>query len=920
MIRYRPENLKDRMRRLIGIILVTLFLTGCKTSFKSNFRDFNAYYNTFYNAKKSFNLGQKRSEEQGRNYNTLLPIRIHETPMGAGSGDFQNAIDKGADILRKYDETKWVDDALEIIGKSYFYRREYFSADEKFEELYLTSENEVMKQRAVYWKGRALLELKIHNQGVQYLTEQLSLFDDSWKEGLEFQVRAVLAQHYVERENWVNAIDQLTISVPKLPKKAYKERGYFLIGQIHEILGNNDEAFEAYDQVTKNYTNYDIQFEAQKKKAEVARALGKSDEAYKVFSSMVRDDKNTEFISELNYELGKTEQDRGNFDRAEEIYINILRDPRIKPGAVTKARVYNGLAEINRFEYNNFEQAAAYYDSASGVNANREELPEEYNANELAISFGEYARLKEEIFLQDSLLWLGLLPQNKLDSVIVELENKKREEIERLKQEQEERRNTLVNVNSSENQNNRGQNAERNGFLSHKNPVMLADASQQFNAIWQGRPLVDNWRLSSLIVNEVIEQNEEGKANGGGASTGENQVFINIDLSSVPFTPKEQDSVRNYIASLNYELGNLFFLSLNLPDSAETYFKKVLEERPNSTVAPVSLYSLSELYSIRKEDDKARETAKELLDIYPGSIYADRVIETYGFERPDIINETEQNPMEEYFGLVENEELSDTLKSVLLTEFEKEYRGEKIGARALFDAIHGYIMIAKKDSGFTFDLSMWNQFNNEWEESINEFERVQDSARIALVDTNLTVSDSLYFSGVLDSTLTKPDFGDYFPYRGEYWDSTRNSIQIFLENYPQSVYVGQVGTLDVEFALPVDPVDENIVENEEPELNPSTEYLSCTELQQDVYIRGGTNNFLNSVRFPDGVDDDEISFLFFINMRGIIDEFKLSSETQNQELIDSFIVAIEQNVSFDPVLVDGEATPVSCEVTFNLNP
>ncbi|MBO6524959.1 MAG: tetratricopeptide repeat protein [Balneolaceae bacterium] len=903
------------MRKLIGVFLVVLFFSGCKTSFKSSFRDFNAYYNTFYNAKKSFSQGQKRSDEQGRNYNTLQPIRIHETPMGAGSGDFQNAIDKGADILRKYDETKWVDDALEIIGKSYFYRREYFSADQKFDELYLSTENQVMKQRAVYWKGRALLELQVHNQGVQYLTEELALFDGEWKEGLEYQVRAVLGQHYVERENWVNALDQLVIAVPELPKKEYKERGYFLIGQLHEILGNNEEAFEAYNKVTKNYTNYDIQFEAQKKKAEVARKLGNSEEAYKVFSSMVRDDKNTEFISELNFELGKTEQDRGNYKRAEEIYIRILRDQRIKPGAVIRARIYNGLAEINRFEYNDYESAAAYYDSASSMNANEQELPEDFNAKEFASSFGEYARLKNEIYLQDSLLWLGQLPQDKFDSVLVVLENQKREEIAQLQREQEERRNTLINVDASGNQNTQQQNTERNGFLGNKNPVMLAEASQQFNALWGSRPLVDNWRVSSLIVNDVQAQNEADTENQG-LNTGEaGQVFVSIDLSRVPFAPKEQDSVREDLSTLHYELANLFFLSLNLPDSAETYFNKILEERPNSEVVPVSLYSLSELYAIRNENINAEETARELLNRFPNSVYADRVIETYGFERPEVLDEVVEDPRSEYFSIVQYEALNDTSKAEMFSEFEENYRGLKIAGRALFDGIQTYIAIAKKDSGFTEAIAEWNQLNEEWKTRINSFEIEKDSARIALSDTNIANSDSLYFSGLLDSTLTEPEFKDVFPYRGTYWDSTRSKINLFLSNYSTSVYANQVKTLELEFEFPVDPSTENPVEVT-PELNPSTDYVSCDDIDQNVFIRGGTDNFLEFVEIPSGIQEDEISFLFFINFRGIIDEFKLASDTQNQELINAFVKGIEEYVSFDPVLVEGEATPVSCEVRF----
>lgn len=156
------------MRNLWVSIVIILIISGCGSSFKSNFRDFNAYYNTYYNAKQSYNRGLKKSLEQDRTYNTLLPIRIYETPKGAGAGDFENAIDKGASVLRNYDETKWVDNALEIIGKSYYFRNEYFNAIQKFDELYVNADDIELRQRSVYWKGRVLLELQAYNEAFNF--------------------------------------------------------------------------------------------------------------------------------------------------------------------------------------------------------------------------------------------------------------------------------------------------------------------------------------------------------------------------------------------------------------------------------------------------------------------------------------------------------------------------------------------------------------------------------------------------------------------------------------------------------------------------------------------------------------------------------------------------------------------------------
>ncbi len=909
------------MRRILSVVLVMMIFMGCKSSFKSNFTDFNAYYNTFFNAKKSFKIGEEKSENQARDYNTLQPLRIYETPLGAGAADFQNAIDKGADILRKYEDSKWVDDALLIIGKSYFYRKEYFSADQKFEEIYLSSVNDEIKQNAVLWKGRVLLELELYNQGVQYLTEQLALLEGEWVKGIEFQVQTVLAEHYVERENWVNALDQLNTSVKKLPKKEYKERGFFLIGQLNEILGDSEAAFDAYNEVSKYYTNYDLQFESQKKQAEVARSLGKSDEAYKVFAKMVRDDKNSEFISELNYELGKTEQDRGNYEKSEDIYINILRDTRVKPGVITRAKVYNGLAEINRFNYNNYELAAAYYDSAAKVNAPEDELPEDFNAQEFAISFGDYSELKNEIHLQDSLLWLGGLSQEKFDSVLVELENKKREEFARLQKEQEERRNTLINVDPSSSTNTGDESIERNGFLNYKNPVLLAESSQQFRALWNSRPLLDNWRVSSLIVDNIQSQIESDTNNESTNNTGDgNEAFISIDLSRIPFTVQAKDSVKDEIASLHYELANLFFLSLNLPDSAEYYFNKVLNERPNSSVAPVSMYSLSELYSIQNNNNQAYSEAEELVRKYPNTVYADRLIDKYDIEKPDVSEIDEADPRTEYLEIINSDALTNEDKVTSLISFEAGNKGTRFGAQGLFKAIETYILMAKMDSGFVEKIEDWNQMNKAWSDKKEELEIMQDSARVFLLDSTISSIDSLSYVSLLDSTIAEPDLKMTFPYRGEYWDSTRSKIEYFIAGYSQTQFNERVVRLKNEFGIPLDDTISEVVEDNVSEVDESQDsnYLSCDEIDQNIFIRGGEQNFLNKVIIPEGVQEDEISFLFFINNRGIIDEFKLSSETQNEELLEAFINTINENVSFEPVLVNGVASPVSCEVTFQV--
>ncbi len=432
---------------------------------------------------------------------------------------------------------------------------------------------------------------------------------------------------------------------------------------------------------------------------------------------------------------------------------------------------------------------------------------------------------------------------------------------------------------------------------------------------------MDNWRVSSLIVDNIQSQIESDTNNESTNNTGDgNEAFISIDLSRIPFTVHAKDSVKDEIASLHYELANLVFLSLNLPDSAEYYFNKVLNERPNSSVAPVSMYSLSELYSIQNNNNQAYSEAEELVRKYPNTVYADRLIDKYDIEKPDVSEIDEADPRTDYLEIINSDALTNEDKVTSLISFEAGNKGTRFGAQGLYKAIESYILMAKMDSGFVEKIEDWNQMNKAWSDKKEELEIMQDSARVFLLDSTISSIDSLSYVSLLDSTIAEPDLKMTFPYRGEYWDSTRSKIEYFIAGYSQTQFNERVVRLKNEFGIPLDDTISEVVEDNVSEVDGSQDsnYLSCDEIDQNIFIRGGEQNFLNKVIIPEGVQDDEISFLFFINNRGIIDEFKLSSETQNEELLEAFINTINENVSFEPVLVNGVASPVSCEVTFQV--
>lgn len=899
------------MQKKITLLLITVLFIGCGTGLKSSWGNFTAYYNTYYNAKKNYKTGLDKVLNANVVYNPQQPIRIHEVPINAGVQDFDKAIEKGAEILRKHKNSKWVDNSLNLIGKSYYFKKDYFSADQKFQELALTTKDESLIQESILWRSRVLLEMELYGQGIQYIIQELNDREGVWNPNNEAELKVILAEYYVVQENWEDAILELNESLPRLRSKKYRERGYFLLGQLYERTDNYREAFQAYTKVEDYYFDYNLQYLALRKSAETARILGDNESSLDTFTKMMKDDKNTEFKTELDYEIARTYQERKEYRNAEGIYKNILKNTIDRPTSETKALVYNGLAEVYRFGYDNFEMAAAYYDTSSRQNAAIQKLPESYNAPELAKSFGEYARLKNELNYRDSLLWVSNLSQPRLDSLIAEIKKKKLKEIEAAKKNQEQQQNTLVNVSNSQES---ATNESGNGFLNVNSPTVQNNARTQFIAIWGDRPLVDNWRVQELIRASGLSQQSENGAEVVQQRRTVTTIETSVDLSEVPFEPEQKVEANQLIASLKYELGNLFFISLEMPDSAANYFKDVILNHPTSNNVVISYYSLSEIQSSLGMEDEAIKNAKILIDKFPNSRYALRLADKYGIETDQKVSDEVLSLKLQYQVIKQDTALTKSELADESTKLALENAKNIESVAILFEATQSYIELAKDSSTYSEKFEKWNLEKKMWQQEKTVFKQVQDSAKIAIKDTSLTEDQRIGFQSLMDSSLVAPDFKSSFPYYGDYWDKARINIDLFITSYRNSELIPRMKALKAELEKPIEqePV---IVQIPEVEVKPETSDLSCNELESKPQIRGGIDAFIAGIG-PFDSEIEEIIYKISINQRGAIEEFELISQVQDENVVGAFNEAIEYSLTFDPVLINGEAVKVQCNFTF----
>lgn len=697
-----------RLRTYITLLSLAVLFTACGTSVKSSWTNFRAYYNTYYNAKKNFREGYRKVSQQKLNLNPEQPIRIHPQPVKAGDEEFTKAIDKGATILRKFPDSKWVDDALALIGKSYFFKEEYFSADQKFQELYRTTDNASMRHEAVIWRGRVFLETGLFAQGINYIKSELEDTGEEWEPAVRAEALALLAEYNTRLEQPRQAIAYLEQCLPVLEERMLQARGYFLYGQLLEEQGKLDQAFEAYRKVPGLHPPYELVSLAERKEAEVSRESGNLKRALDIYTDMSRDDKNFDIRPDLYYEIARTQQARGNYDEAEQIYNRVLHQSINPPNRETAAKAYYGLAEVFRYHYRNFAGAAAYYDSASSQNADPEKVPESFNAGGLARSFGQYARLKSSSYRLDSLLWLGSLPSAQFDSVLQRIRERKRSEMEQQLRERQQQSNTLVNITENGGRATADQSRE-SGFLNYRNPKQLADARRQFEAYWGGRPLVDDWRRV-----EAVRQFRQNGGDTAAVTEAQEQVTreeegvrqVEIDLSEIPFTDEAKAKTRKELARIRYELGNVFFLSLDMPDSAQVYYRSVIDRFPRSSYAPQAMYSLVELNLINNKPDTARTWAEKLLNQYPQTVYAMRAADRMKFEK----DRDRQDGMSIDSTRFEYNQRLDSLVTFLAVrsarkwqKFAEDGAWPDIAGRALLNAARRYLEASQREPGYSRD-------------------------------------------------------------------------------------------------------------------------------------------------------------------------------------------------------------------------
>ncbi len=904
------------MKNTAYIILACFILSGCSV-LKQSWRDFTAYYNTFYNAKQFYSEGLKQNKRQAPLINPMQPIRIHTAPTNAGLSDFEQAIERGSSILRNHEESKYVLPAIALIGKSYYYRSEFFSALEKFQELVTLAAGDLQGE-GILWQGLTYLEMSNYSEGIRFLEIEADI-SPQWNLNLRSEIYAVLAQLHAAIGNYEQSIEYLQESIPGLEDREKQARGFFLLGQNYESLGIETQALFAYTQINELRVSYDLEFNSRRKQAEVSRKIGNYDLAESIYRQMRRDDKFFEYRNELQYEIARTQQLSGNPELAINNYNQVLRDRMQPPGNLIRAKTYFGIGEIYRDELENYTLAAAYFDSAASQRVDAQLLPSNFNARELADSFGEYARITSQIARKDSLIGIANLSPKDLDALIDELQRIEMEKLEEELSRMQQQRDRMIVAEEPGQVADAGTSVEH-GFLNIRSMAMIADASLQFQAVWGDRPLADNWRrradVSGSRFDQLVITGSEDETIMLAEQASTSGVVHSVDLSEVPFEPEQQEAMKNEILELQYRLANVFFMSLNKPDSAKVYYQKVVQQATQKNLVTMSLYTLAEIDLLQDNRDMAYTWFDKLKETDSSSIYFQRLAERMDIEFTPLESEDVFDVESLYLNILADiPDSSAILRAEELKKLADTGTSDSQRALLLFEAAREYMKAAQKDSVLQESIRIWFSIQDSLNMERNEFQALKDSSFVILQDTTITEQETIYWQEIADSTYTLEDLSEIFPFEGAYWDSTRAILTHIESYYASTEIIPRVRILRQTIERPEPAVPDSIETEDLPFYSgiegipdESGDVAFCEEYGFEVDVEGGINGFMELITYPSWTQNlsmrGEVSYLFEVDTNGTILGYEQIDGMDRSGIPQSIEAAIERLFRFTPTETD----------------
>ena len=594
---------KDTIFVLLPLLIL---LSGC-----SVWENFTTYFNLYYNADELYTKIEKQILDQKKD---LFSIETATIPPAANA-DVQKLIEKCSAILQFSPNSSYVDDALMMLGKSFYYQKNYLKSQKKFEELIASDPDGQYALESRLWIGKCEMRLRNYVDGLVVLKEVRDI-------AIEEDEEPIMEEAFIEEIVYRKTIGDIPAAI--LTANEFLEISdndeingelWYEVGNLNMEIDDLENAVFAYENVFEYSPDYELEVSAMLKLGRAYRESGNPEEALELFTDMRSEDKYTDKYSDIDLELGITHSALGQYDEALDFFSIV--DTTYKNTPNSGAAKYE-IASVYEYGLQILDTAAVYYQKASTST-----LPKEYinPAKEKNRLFSRYVLLKKDVnkygkqlfYLQNPEEFKKDSAQYVLDSLAIAQEIANVQELQEIWSGYDE----LLSAEDT------------TGYYQDSVTVanilvtLLKDSLEYINrdTIFSKvkNPLPQDSlivaQFDSMITNRTFDPMGQQKLE---MKKRERENMTNQLVASLPDTLKfknnppkrskfSEDSLKTLLSKNQLELGNLFLSEFNMPDSAYKYYYSNLTKYPKGPYYATSMFAMGSYY-LTVENQKSADS------------------------------------------------------------------------------------------------------------------------------------------------------------------------------------------------------------------------------------------------------------------------------------------------------------------------
>lgn len=669
---------------------------------------FGTFFNKYYMAEVDYDEGMKEYRAgYVANYKPSLDS-LDKVPAVSSTAKekFNLVIERCSKIIQYNKNTRFLDDAVLLIGKSYFYMQDYLQAERKFNEFLSKLTKSDLSDEAILYLGKTKMKLRNKSEGELILNNLLEKTDD---DEIKSEITEELAINALSNRDIKTAADFFKKSVDYTDDDEKKASKQYTLAKIF-LLSDIPNSIEEYDKVIKNTSEFDLTFYAELNKGIALIKLKKYSAAQELLTDLGKDYRDyPDLKQQADLELANTYFYLGKYSEALTKYYDLIIEfPGTKSGS--EAYYYMGkYYEDIKKDY--FNALINYKKAAQGPIS---EL--------VTISTKKYNNLDRYFTLLAEM-------QDTLKADIPD-DNPELEKYRQLKLEEE----GIESGKTEPKFEDPKQGQEGKGFSSGVRDTTFTDSLK--NKV-RNKINIDD---SGEGVDTLIKKQEEVKDTVITDTSGINSYENLINAQQI------EDSINNAkkdkMLNAYFNMAELFAFNMGIEDSAIVYLEYLISEDTSSYRKPRAMYMLSTLYRGKKQDDKANLLLNNIIEQFPKTELANESRKILGLNLIEIETDTAGVLYKDAVSHINSGNLTAAINN--LKEIFEKYVQSKVAPKSLFTLgwiyEHHYL---NKDSAYYFYKFLKDRY------PFSEYS--------IAVDSKLSVLTDFFNPKIEDSTKVLPD-------------------------------------------------------------------------------------------------------------------------------------------------------------------